>query len=79
MKDRVEVSRSGRVRQTAYRADPVLRPFIDAKGEEVVREVPGSFFEFIQRDALPDSDRLDLSFDTGNAEGIFKMTAAQAA
>jgi hypothetical protein len=79
MKDAVEVSSSRRVRQTAYRADPILRPFIDGTGEETLREVPGSFFEFIQRDMMPDASRLDLSFDTGNAQGIFKMTAAQTA
>lgn len=77
MKDSIEVSVSGRIRQTAYRADPVKRAFVEG-GETVVRTVPGSFFEFIQRDALPDGGGLDLSFDTGNAQGIFKMTAAAA-
>jgi hypothetical protein len=32
IKDRVEVSANGRVRQTAFRADPVLRFFRDAQG-----------------------------------------------
>lgn len=75
MKDAVEVSASGRVRQTAYRADAVVRSFVGEDGHETAREVPGSFFEFIERDCLPGSTRLDLSFDTGNAQGIFRMTA----
>ncbi|NOV22580.1 DUF1338 domain-containing protein [Cupriavidus necator] len=80
MKDKVEVSRSGRVRQTAFRADPVRRAFVGADGAEVVREVPGSFYEFITRDRYVDDaqavTRTDLGFDAGNAQGIFKMTAA---
>ncbi|MGH3672941.1 MAG: 2-oxoadipate dioxygenase/decarboxylase family protein, partial [Pseudonocardiaceae bacterium] len=74
LKDSVEHSRSGRVRQTALHADPVLRRFQDAGGSSVARQVPGSFFEFITRDPLPDG-RLDLAFDAGNAQGIFRMTA----
>jgi Domain of unknown function (DUF1338) len=74
VKDTVERSRSGRVRQTALRADPVVRWFRDAAGARIAREVPGSFFEFITRDMLPDG-RLDLTFDAGNAQGIFRMTA----
>jgi hypothetical protein len=77
MKDAIEVSRSGRVRQTAFLADPVERAFIDDEGRIVRQAVPGSFYEFITRDRLPDG-ALDLSFDTGNAQGIFKMTAAAA-
>lgn len=80
IKPAVEVSRSGRVRQTAFRADPVARTFVDASGALVEREVPGSFYEFITRDAVADAQTgrraLDLSFDAGNATGIFKMTAA---
>ena len=76
IKDRVEISVSGRVRQTAFRADPVVRDFVLANGDRVWREVPGSFFEFIERARLPDENRLDLAFDTNNAQGIFKMTAA---
>ncbi|TKC92646.1 DUF1338 domain-containing protein [Trinickia terrae] len=80
IKDSVEVSKSGRVKQTAYRADPVVRTFIDEAGNPVERTVPGSFYEFITRDACldPATDRtvLDLGFDAGNATGIFKMTAA---
>lgn len=76
VKDRIEVSASGRVRQTALRADPVMRDFLLANGDRVWREVPGSFFEFIERAHLPGEDRLDLAFDTNNAQGIFKMTAA---
>jgi 2-oxoadipate dioxygenase/decarboxylase len=76
----VEVSKSGRVRQTAFRADPVLRAFVDAAGARVEREVPGSFYEFITRDQVEDGatgrTTLDLGFDAGNATGIFKMTAA---
>lgn len=75
MKEAVEISGSGRVRQTALRADMVEREFTDGN-KRVRRTVPGSFFEFIERDRLPDSAKLDLSFDSGNAQGIFKMTAA---
>jgi hypothetical protein len=76
MKAAVEVSGSGRVRQTAYFAASVKRDFIARDGAVVKRVVPGSFYEFIERDPLPDSQgRLDLSFDSGNAQGIFKMTA----
>jgi Domain of unknown function (DUF1338) len=82
LKDTIETSRSGRVRQTAFRADPVERDFIGTHGELVQRTVPGSFYEFIQRARIPDSAagtlRLDLAFDTSNAQGIFKMTAAVA-
>jgi hypothetical protein len=76
IKEKVEVSTSGRVRQTALIADKVTRGFIDADGQRVERVVPGSFYEFISRDFLPDSERLDLAFDTGNATGIFNVTAA---
>jgi hypothetical protein len=38
--------------------------------------VPRSFYEFISRDPFPDGSGLDLGFDAGNAQGIFKMTAA---
>ena len=78
MKDRVEVSSSGRVVQTAFRAARVERAFVDETGALVLRTVPGSFFEFITRSKTVDG-RLDLGFDTGNAQGIFKMTAASAA
>lgn len=74
-KDRVEVSSSGRVRQTALRAAQVERPFRDADGRIVMHTVPGSFYEFISRDPLPEGG-LDLGFDSANAQGIFKMTAA---
>ncbi|MGH8301740.1 MAG: 2-oxoadipate dioxygenase/decarboxylase family protein [Steroidobacteraceae bacterium] len=80
LKDSIEISRSGRVRQTAFRADPIEREFVDSAGAVIRRQVPGSFFEFIQRDRIHDPatrvSRLDLAFDTGNAQGIFKMTAA---
>lgn len=77
VKKAVEISRSGRVRQTAFLADKVERPFM-SNGQSISRTVPGSFFEFIERDPLPDGSGIDLSFDTGNAQGIFKMTAATA-
>lgn len=76
IKNRVEISASGRVRQTALHADPVMREFLIANGDRVWRQVPGSFFEFIERAKLPGENRLDLAFDTNNAQGIFKMTAA---
>jgi hypothetical protein len=74
MKDRVEVSASGRVIQTAYRAALVERPFVGPEGALVLRPVPGSFFEFITRHRHADG-RLDLGFDTSNAQAIFQMTA----
>jgi PAS domain-containing protein len=79
IKEHVEVSASGRVRQTAYRADPVERTLRAADGSRVTRIVPGSFFEFITRDPLPGPNpwrRLDLGFDSANAQGIFAMTSA---
>jgi hypothetical protein len=75
IKDMIEVSRSGRVRQTAFKADPVLRGFRAGDGTRVERQVPGSFYEFITRDLDPDGGGLDLRFDASNAQGIFKMTA----
>jgi hypothetical protein len=73
MKDRVEVSASGRVLQTAYRASRVERPFAGPEGALVLRPVPGSFFELITRHRHADG-RLHLGFDTSNAQAIFKMT-----
>lgn len=83
MKPEVERSRSGRVFQTAYRADVVARMFKAADGTLVTRDVPGSFYEFITRkrefDQVSRSWVTDLRFDAGNAQGIFKMTASAAA
>lgn len=79
IKASVEVSRSGRVRQTAFRAAQVEREFL--VGDEVVkRTVPGSFYEFITRAPVESgcAAKVDLSFDAGNATGIFGMTAAVA-
>jgi len=79
LKETIEISRSGRVRQTAFKADPIVREFVGDDGDSVRREVPGSFYEFIQREVITDSvtgvSRLDLAFDSANAQGIFKMTA----
>lgn len=79
IKPKVEISASGRVRQTAFKADGVIRQFRDAQGGTVAREVPGSFYEFITRDSISDpvsgKMQLDLGFDASNAQGIFKMTA----
>jgi hypothetical protein len=75
IKAEVERSASGGVRQTAFRADPVERVFHDLAGA-VRRLVPGSFYEFITREPLADGVTLDLRFDSANAQGIFKMTAA---
>ena len=79
IKESVEVSSSGRVKQTAFRADPVEREFSTVEGATVTRTVPGSFYEFITREASPGAAAmervLDLGFDAGNATGIFKMTA----
>lgn len=74
VKDRVEVSASGRVIQTAYRAARVERAFVGVDGTLCLRAVPGSFFEFITRRRHADG-RLDLGFDTSNAQAIFRMTA----
>ncbi|KPH60849.1 DUF1338 family protein [Novosphingobium sp. ST904] len=74
MKPSVEISRNGRVRQTAILADKVVRPFREADGAEVPLPVPGSFYEFITRDIDPETGKLDLTFDSGNATGIFAVT-----
>jgi hypothetical protein len=81
VKPQVEISKNGRVRQTAIKAAQVEREFLDG-GQIIKHNVPGSFFEFISRDPLEASNpnsALDLSFDSGNATGIFKMTQADAA
>jgi hypothetical protein len=79
MKPTVETSQSGRVRQTAFLAARVKRWFCTAQGDQVEKEVPGSFYEFITRLPLPEEtdgkQHLDLSFDSSNAQAIFKMTA----
>lgn len=74
IKDAIETSASGRVRQTAHRAAPVVRRLHTVEGDVVLRTVPGSFFELISRDPLPDGTGLDLAFDAANATGIFAMT-----
>jgi len=79
IKDVVEISKAGSVRQTAFKADPVLRTFRAEDGGTTSLTVPGSFYEFISRDEIRSSDgtpQLDLRFDSSNAQGIFKMTAA---
>ncbi len=81
IKDLVEVSRNGRVRQTALRAVKVDYQLQGDDGQPVAVTVPGSFYEFITRDYYVDEagqKKLDLSFDSGNAQGIFKMTEAGA-
>ncbi len=81
MKATVETSQTGRVRQTAFLAARVKRHFVAPDGTLVEREVPGSFYEFITRLPLPEHDgtsSLDLSFDSSNAQAIFKMTASAA-
>lgn len=79
IKDVVEKSQSGRVRQTAFHAARVQRNFRGADGKMVAKEVPGSFYEFITRLPMPEEKdgkhKLDLSFDSSNAQAIFKMTA----
>jgi Domain of unknown function (DUF1338) len=80
IKDTVEISASGTVRQTAFKADPVRRAFRAYDGSVVELTVPGSFYEFISRDVVKSvsgKNVLDLRFDSGNAQGIFKMTAAE--
>ncbi len=74
VKPEVEVSASGRVRQTAFRAATVERLFVAADGTLKTEQVPGSFHEFITRhEEAPGV--LDLRFDSGNATAIFKMTS----
>ena len=83
MKEKVEISSTGSVRQTAFKATRVMRRMRDQNGELVSRDVPGSFYEFISRDYLRDEmtgeKKLDLRFDSSNAQGIFKMTAGSKA
>jgi len=75
----VERSESGRVRQTAFLAARVTRRFLTPGGGHIEREVPGSFLELITRlpmpEDSPEAGRLDLGFDSSNAQAIFKMTA----
>jgi len=79
MKATVETSQSRRVRQTAFLAARVPRNFRLPDGTTIEREVPGSFYEFITRLPNPEQDgKLDLSFDSSNAQAIFKMTASTA-
>lgn len=77
MKPEIEEGKNARIRQTAYRAASVTRQFVTQEGVQE-REVPGSFFEFIQRGRIKDSrtgeQSLDLRFDSRNAQGIFTMT-----
>jgi Domain of unknown function (DUF1338) len=75
MKEKVETSQSGRVRQTAFLAARVERRF-RTDGGTIQMEVPGSFYELITRLPLPEKEELDLSFDSSNAQAIFKMTGA---
>lgn len=77
MKDSIEVAASAYIKQTAYRADKVSYSFHSANGD-ICRDVPGSFFEFIERGYRVDEQTgeqvLDLRFDSRNAQGIFTMT-----
>jgi hypothetical protein len=75
LKAEVEVSANGRVRQTAFIADKVTYTFRTDEGE-ATRAVPGSFYEFISRDIDSATGRLDLTFDSANATGIFAVTSA---
>jgi len=74
IKPEVEVSKSGRVRQTAFQATMVERLFLTDEGALIAEKVPGSFHEFITRDE-ESPGVLDLRFDSGNATAIFKMTS----
>ncbi|MES2978961.1 MAG: DUF1338 family protein [Pseudomonadota bacterium] len=79
IKQAVEISASGNVRQTAFQAAEVHRRFLQ-NGKTVTRAVPGSFYELISRDVVRAEgtpERLDLQFDAGNATGIFAMTSAR--
>jgi hypothetical protein len=76
LKSELEVSATGRVIQTAFIADRIEREFVASDGAVVRREVPGSFYEFITRHRDPATGKIDLSFDSGNATGIFAVTGA---
>jgi Domain of unknown function (DUF1338) len=79
MKQAIEASASGTVRQTSFKADPVRRTFRAEDGSDTEMTVPGSSYEFISRDVVTGSDgkrRLDLGFDNSNAQRMFKMKAA---
>jgi hypothetical protein len=73
IKESVEVSGSGNVLQTAYKADSVSRAFRLDDNEIIHKDVPGSFFEFITRHN-DEQGNVDLAFDANNATGIFAMT-----
>ncbi len=77
LKDKIEVGQHASIRQTAYRASQVEREFSSPEGIVKLR-VPGSFFEFIERGVLTDTNngkpQIDLRFDSRNAQGIFTMT-----
>ncbi len=77
MKEALEVSASGRVIQTAFRAAMVDRLFVGDHGQLVSHTVPGSFHEFITRHEESEGV-LDLRFDSSNAQAIFKMTSIAA-
>ena len=77
IKDEVEVSGTGRILQTAHRAAVVERTLRADDGSSVRRQVPGSFFEFITRQELPDGSGPDLAFDAANAQQIFAMTRSE--
>ncbi len=76
IKDTVEVSGSGNILQTAYKADIVSRPFRLDDESIVDKGVPGSFFEFITRHN-DEEGKVDLAFDANNATGIFAMTRGE--
>ena len=79
IKDKVEVSRDKTVLQTAYKATIVRRYMSLDDGSLKAFQVPGSFVEFITRHKAANApEKLDLRFDSSNAQGIFKMTAAAA-
>ncbi|SIT46783.1 hypothetical protein BN2475_690054 [Paraburkholderia ribeironis] len=63
--------------------DIVRREYWASDGSMVTREVSGSFYGFITRERSFDRDarrrETDLRFDAGNAQGIFNMTASEAA
>jgi hypothetical protein len=78
MKPEIEIGKHAAIKQTAYRATSVERMFHNTDGTQYRLPVPGSFFEFIQRGTIRNpqtgKDRLDLRFDSANAQGIFSMT-----
>ena len=77
MKPDIEVAQNANIKQTAYLAAKVSYEFNSNDGT-TRQEVPGSFFEFIERGQRQTEAEgqweMDLRFDSKNAQGIFGVT-----